>query len=393
MARFDEIEVGQVAELQHVVTERDLERFVELSGDDNRLHVDADYAARTSFKKPVAHGMLGVSFISTIIGTRLPGDGALWFAQNLEFLLPVRVGDRLTVRAEVLKKIEQLKAVELQTDVLNQHNQVVTTGVAKVKVIEPEDEPEAEPAPPRPVALVVGGSGEIGTAVCQRLAEDGFDVAVHGLSNMSQAEDNARFVEAAGQNSLVIAADIRDESEVKDMVHQVRRHLGDITVLVNCTTAAMIPKKWRELDWQDFEAHWQTTLRGAFYLTQHVAPVMDAVGYGKIIHISAQTAEAPMGGMMPFITAKSALKGFSKALAFELAPRGIRVNLVSPNMTDTKQLSEIPEKVRIMAAARIPLRRLAKAEDVAGAVAFLASPQSDFMTGETVRVNGGQAMS
>ncbi|WP_308874304.1 MaoC family dehydratase [Thiothrix subterranea] len=100
MARFDEILVGQVAELEHVVTDKDLERFVELSGDDNRLHVDPTYAARTSFKKPVAHGMLGVSFISTIIGTRLPGDGALWFAQNLEFLLPVRVGDTLTVRAE-----------------------------------------------------------------------------------------------------------------------------------------------------------------------------------------------------------------------------------------------------------------------------------------------------
>ena len=82
MARFDEITVGQVAELEHVVTPEDLEKFVDLTGDDNRLHVDASYAARTSFKKPVAHGMLGASFISTIIGTRLPGDGALWFARG-----------------------------------------------------------------------------------------------------------------------------------------------------------------------------------------------------------------------------------------------------------------------------------------------------------------------
>jgi 3-oxoacyl-[acyl-carrier protein] reductase len=90
MPRFDEIKVGDIAELDHTVTQKDIERFVELTGDDNRLHNDAGYAAKTSFKKPVVHGMLVASFISTVIGTKLPGDGALWFAQNLEFLLPVR---------------------------------------------------------------------------------------------------------------------------------------------------------------------------------------------------------------------------------------------------------------------------------------------------------------
>lgn len=393
MARFDEITVGQVAELEHTVTQKDLERFVELSGDDNRLHVDAEYAARTSFKKPVAHGMLGVSFISTIIGTRLPGDGALWFSQNLEFLLPVRVGDKLTVRAEVLRKIDQMKAIELQTEILNQHGQKVTTGVAKVKVIEQEAEPGAEPEPPRPVALVVGGSGGIGSAVCRELAANGFDVAVHGLNNVGRAETIARAVEETGQKALVIAADIRDEAEVEDMIRQVKRHLGAITVVVNCTTAPMIPVKWTDVAWRDFDAHFQTALKGALYLVKHVTPLMEAVGYGKIIHVSAQTIDAPMGNMLPFITAKSALKGFSKALAIELASKGIRVNMVAPGMTDTDQLADIPERVRLMAASRTPLRRLARPEDIAGVVAFLASSQSDFMTGETVRVNGGQAMS
>ena len=92
------------------------------------------------------------------------------------------------------------------------------------------------------------------------------------------------------------------------------------------------------------------------------------------------------------ITAKAALEGFSKALSLELVAKGIRVNLVSPGMTDTPQLSEIPERVRLMAAARVPLRRLARPSDVAGAVVYLASPQSDYLTGETIRVNGGQVM-
>jgi len=96
MKKYDSIQIGDTAELKHTITQSDIDKFVDLTGDDNKLHVDKDYASTTSFKKPVAHGMLGASFISTIIGTKLPGDGALWYAQNLEFLQPVRIGDELS---------------------------------------------------------------------------------------------------------------------------------------------------------------------------------------------------------------------------------------------------------------------------------------------------------
>lgn len=393
MARFDEIFVGQVAELEHTVTEKDLEKFVELTGDDNRLHVDPSFAARTSFKKPVAHGMLGASFISTIIGTRLPGDGALWFSQSFEFLLPVRVGDKLTVRAEVLKKVERMQVIELQTDIFNQYRQKVTTGIAKVKVVELEEEPAADPVPPRPVALVVGGSGGIGSAVCRQLGAAGFAVAVHYFTHPERAAATVAALEAAGQSARAFGADVRDPQAVQNLVHDVQRYFGTITVLVNCTTAQMAPMRWQDVQWQDVETHLQTTLQGAFHLVKAVTPQMEAVGYGKIIHVSAQMVEAPIGNQLPFITAKAALQGLSQALAIELAGQGIRVNLVAPGLTDTEQLSEVPERIRLMAAARVPLRRLGRAEDVAGAVAFLASPQSDYLTGETIRVNGGQVMS
>ena len=104
MKKFESINIGDKAELTHKITKSDVEKFVDLTGDDNKIHVDKEYASKTTFKKPVAHGMLGASFISTIIGTKLPGDGALWFAQNIEFLQPVRIGDEITVKAEVIKK-------------------------------------------------------------------------------------------------------------------------------------------------------------------------------------------------------------------------------------------------------------------------------------------------
>jgi 3-oxoacyl-[acyl-carrier protein] reductase len=393
MATIEEIDIGQVAELEHVVTLDDLNRFVELTGDDNRLHTDPAYAAQTSFKKPVVHGMLGASFISTIIGTKLPGDGALWFAQQLEFLLPVRIGDRLTIRAEVISKDERSQTVDLRTDILNQHRQKVTTGVAKVKIVQPETAEANQITPPsRRVALVVGGSGGIGSAICRALAVEGFDVAVHYFKNADYAHQVAEQVKAQGRSAYACRADILEESAVNEMVEQVVRHLGPITVLINCATARIAAIKLSDLIWSDFEAHLGTTIRGAFYLVRSVLPLMEKARYGKIIHINSQYVESPEAHLLPYITAKGALMGFSRALAFDLAPKGIRVNSVSAGMTDTQQIADVPERVRLVTAARTPLRRLAQPKDVADAVVYLASERSDFLAGETIRVNGGQVM-
>ena len=138
MKKYTDINIGDKETLSHTITKGDIDKFVDLTGDDNKLHVDEKYASTTPFKKPVVHGMLGASFISTIIGTKLPGDGALWFSQSLEFLLPVRLGDELTVVAEVIQKNDKENIIELKTEIFNQNRQVVTKGLAKVKVIETE---------------------------------------------------------------------------------------------------------------------------------------------------------------------------------------------------------------------------------------------------------------
>ena len=114
--------------------------------------------------------------------------------------------------------------------------------------------------------------------------------------------------------------------------------------------------------------------------------------FGKFIALTTLYTEQPKSELLSYITGKTALNGFVKALAFELAPKGIRINLVSPGMVDTPLIADIPEKVRLLSAAQTPLRTLATAEDVAGAVSFLASDKSNYLTGETIRVNGGQFM-
>jgi 3-oxoacyl-[acyl-carrier protein] reductase len=391
MSRFDEIQLKQVAEIVHVITAGDLARFVELTGDNNKLHTDAAYAATTPFKKPVAHGMLGVSFISTVIGTQLPGDGALWFAQSIEFLLPVRVGDTLTVRVEVVKKHERDQVVELLTEIFNQNQQKVTTGIAKVKIVEPE---RAEPAPAPRVrtALIVGASGGIGQAVCAQLAQDGFDVVAHYFGNRAAAEAVAGQALALGRKAFVLGGDVRNPLAAAELVTQAARHMGGLGVVVNCSTGRFYNAKFGAVQWAALEEELEIAVRGAFNLAKAAVPLMEQQRYGKLILLTSQSTEAPAPELLPYITAKSALNGMAKALAVELAPKGIRVNLVSPGMTDTDLLADIPEKVRLLVAARTPLRRLATPADVAGAVAYLASPHGDYLTGETIRVNGGQTM-
>lgn len=394
MKKFESINVGDKAELTHKITKSDVEKFVDLTGDDNKIHVDKEYASKTTFKKPVAHGMLGASFISTIIGTKLPGDGALWFAQNIEFLQPVRIGDEITVKAEVIKKIERTQTIELSTDIFNQYNQKVTTGTAKAKVIE-----QIEPIPKkesyvdkRKVALIIGGTGGIGSATCLQLAKDGFDVAIHYHRNKELAEKIKEEIIKSGRKAIIVDAEINDFDQVKEMIAKIIRKLDTITVVANCSTLNIPSIKIKDLEWGIIQEHFDLNIKGSFNILKCVLPVMENNKYGKIINITTQAIEKPTSEWLHYITAKSALNGFTKALAFELAPKGIRMNLVSPGMTDTGLIANVPEKVRLLTAAQTPLRRIATPEDIAGAISFLASDKSDFLTGETIRVNGGQIM-
>jgi len=393
MNKFDSIQIGDKAEITHKITAADVAKFVELTGDDNKLHIDEVYASKTSFKKPVVHGMLGASFISTIIGTKIPGDGALWYAQSIEFLLPVRVGDVITVKAEVIKKVDRTNSIELSIEIINQHHQKVTTGYSKVKVVEmAEPVYEIEEALKRKIALIIGGTGGIGRAACLQLAKEGFDIAIHYHSNKRLAEEIKNEVIDIGVKAMIVSSDITNSSEVNDMINQIIRNFDSITVVANCSTVSLPNIKFNDLEWKNVQDQIDINIKGAFNIMKCVVPFMEKAKYGKIINITTQAIEKPNSDWLHYITAKSALHGFTKALAFELAPKGIRMNLISPGMTDTELISNIPEKVKLVTAAQTPLRRIANPVDIANAIAFLASDRSDFITGETIRINGGQYM-
>jgi len=396
MRKFDDISIGERAELSHIVTEKDVNTFASLTGDDNKLHMEDDFASQTSFGKRVVHGMLSASFISTIIGTKLPGDGALWYSQTIEFLLPVRIGDEIKVVAEVKSKYDRTQSIELQTDIFNQHGQAVVTGTAKVKLIEKKEKAADKSVAENnrtQVALIIGATGGIGYATCKELAANGFKIGIHYNSNKSKAEKIQSELEQMGVASAICKADICNASEVTNMFEQLNRKLGFIEVLINCSTIPVPTVPLKNTDWSSIQKHLDITVHGMYNLFENAFPVMSEGKYGRIIALNTQAIEMlPPKGWIGYVTAKSALAGLCRSMAVELAYLGITVNMVSPGMTETDLISDMPEKVRLIAATKSPLKRLATPADIAAAISFLASEKASYITGETIRVNGGQVM-
>jgi 3-oxoacyl-[acyl-carrier protein] reductase len=389
---YESIEVGEEASLVRTITADDVRRFADLTGDDNPLHLDRAYAEATPYKDIVVHGMLGASLLSTLIGTRLPGEGAVWVAQAFEFLGPVRLDDTLTVTVTVTRKHDRERLLEMEARIVNQRHVVVLSGKGTVKVAAPPTA-AAEPPPARPmVALVTGGAGGIGRAVCRPRAHEGYTVVLGYRSHEARASEIVAEIEAAGGTAMAARLDVTDAAAVEALATSTIRRFGGIGAVVHAASPAIAPARFEELEWPAIAEHLDTGVRGALALAKACVPPMRAQGFGRIVVITSGELDGPpTPGWTAYAVGKAALATFARSLAVELGPSGITVNCVSPGMTDTALIGDLSEKARLILARKAPLRRLARPEDVAEAVSFLVSPRADYITGETLRVNGGQS--
>jgi len=392
MRKFESFFLGEIASLKHEVRLSDVEKFVELSGDDNKLHVNKEFAKLTSFNKPVVHGMIGVSFISTLIGTKIPGDGALWYKQSVEFLKPVRIGDIIDVSIEIIGINKKARSLELRTDIKNQHKQIVTTGISEVKVIDIKEETIEPIMKETPIALVIGATGGIGSQTCIELAKSGFDLAVHYYSNKEEALSIQKSIEKLNRKAMIVQCNVTDLQGLLEIKYNIERTLGKVTNVINCSTTATPNIKFGDIDWGKFIEHYNVNVQGAFNLVKTFMPSMIERKNGNFIFITTQYTNSPKSELSYYISSKSALEGLVRSLAVEYGPFSVRFNLVSPGMTQTELISDVPEKTKLLSAMNTPLRKLANAFDVANAICFLASEKSNYITGETIRVNGGQVI-
>jgi len=246
--------------------------------------------------------------------------------------------------------------------------------------------------------LITGASRGIGAAIAKAFASEGASVTVNYLQNTTAAQETVTACEAAGGDAIAVQADVTDHAAVQRLVSEAQDTFGKIDILVNNAFAPYVfsPEHrtpfW-DLKWDAFQSQLEGSVKASHGLIQAVLPDMLARAEGSIINIATNLVDRPVVPYHDYTTAKSALIGFGRNLAMELGPLGIRVNTVCPGLVfPTAASRDVKEGLKNSLIDQTPLGRIATPEDVTGPVLFLASPWANFMTGQTLYVDGGFVM-
>ncbi len=242
------------------------------------------------------------------------------------------------------------------------------------------------------VALVTGGMGGLGEAVCIKLAALGYQVITTHSPGNTKVADWLGTMEKQGYNFRAFPCDVASFESAQECIAQIEKEIRPVDVLVNNAgiTRDMTFKKMGKVDW---DAVIKTNLDSVFNMTKPVTDGMVERGWGRIINISSVNGQKGAFGQTNYSAAKAGMHGFTKALALEVARKGVTVNTISPGYIGTKMVMAIPQEVldsKII--PQIPMGRLGKPEEVAGLVAYLASDEAAFVTGSNIAINGGQHM-
>jgi acetoacetyl-CoA reductase len=240
------------------------------------------------------------------------------------------------------------------------------------------------------LALVTGGTGGIGTAICKRLAASGARV-VATYRDPAKAERWLAERSAEGLEIEVVEVDITSFDSCQAMVEKVERELGPIDILVN-NAGVTRDTTFRKMTKGQWDCVLTSNLDSLFNVTRHVVPGMLERGYGRVINISSINGEKGQFGQVNYSAAKAGIHGFTMALAQEVARKGITVNTVSPGYIATEMVLAVPEEIRTKITAEIPIGRMGTPEEVAFVVDFLASTEAALFTGANLSCNGGQHM-
>lgn len=238
-------------------------------------------------------------------------------------------------------------------------------------------------------AIVTGGSRGIGAAICKRFAEQGANIALLYAGNTQKAEETKAALQEMGVKAEAYQCNVADAEQVAAVCKQIIKDFGGADILVNnagITKDKLVPM----MKVPDFDSVVDTNLKGAFYMIKQLYPVFMKQKSGKIINISSVSGLMGKPGQTNYSASKAGLIGLTKSVAKELASRNVNCNAIAPGFVATDMTENLSENNALV--DHIPMKRFAQPEDIANLALFLASDQSDYITGEVIRIDGGLAM-
>ena len=237
-------------------------------------------------------------------------------------------------------------------------------------------------------AIVTGASRGIGRAIAVELAAKGCNVVVDYAGNVNAAEETVKLCQEAGASAIAVCADVSDEKAVNELISKAQENYGSIDILVN-NAGITRDNLMLRMSAEDFDEVISKNLRGAFLMTKYAGKIMLKQRAGRIVNISSIVGLHGNAGQANYAASKAGIIGLTKTIALEYASRGITANVIAPGFIDTDMTSSLPEKVKESMLSRIPAGKFGQAEDIAKAVAFLASDDSRYITGQVLGVDGG----
>jgi len=244
----------------------------------------------------------------------------------------------------------------------------------------------------RRVALVTGGMGGLGEAICLKLAELGHTVVTTHSPGNTKVQDWLDTMRKSGRQFHAYPCDVADWASCAACVAKIAQEVGPVEVLVN-NAGITRDMTFKKMDKSNWDAVIKTNLDSCFNMSKQVADGMVERGWGRVINISSVNGQKGAFGQTNYSAAKAGMHGFTKALALEVARKGVTVNTISPGYIGTKMVMAIPQEVLdSKIVPQIPMGRLGKPDEVAGLVAYLTSEEAAFVTGANIAINGGQHM-
>lgn len=348
--------------------------------------------------QPLAASLMALLPLSTMVGMRLPGRQATFTEFSVRFDLPVATG-AASLNASIDKLHASSRRIQLGLRWL-QDGHEIGQGQAAVLVnaAAPLDMSSSELRANHMdlglagrVALVTGASRGIGAATARLLALHGVTVVVHYHQGLADAQAVVDDIAASGGRAIALGADLRDEAQVRQLFCSIADGAGPLDILVNNAVGQFSPKAFEQVTAQDLQAELDVSLLGLHACCREAVAGMRARRSGHIVNLGTVATQVPAAGQIPYIAAKSAVEGYTRALAAELAADNVQVNLVVPAMTRTSLIAALPASLVDRIAQENPQGRLLEPAEVAQAIVLLCSGWTKAVSGQQLVLNQGMA--